>query len=68
MSEHIDSSHIQRIEEKLAHMERTMQQLEQATLDQELRLERLQSAVSARPRPAQKERFVASDIFNSSRH
>ncbi len=43
MSEHIDSSHIQRIEEKLAHMERTMQQLEQATLDQELRLERLQS-------------------------
>ena len=43
MSGNTNSDHLQRIEEKLAHLERTMQKLEQATLDQELRLERLQA-------------------------
>ncbi len=34
-----------RLEEKIAHMERLLEQLNQATLDQELRIERVQAGL-----------------------
>jgi len=48
-----------RIEQKLAHLERLTEKLEQATVDQELRIERLQHLIADRdhrPKPTESER------------
>jgi uncharacterized coiled-coil protein SlyX len=44
MSHSVDDR-LLRLEEKLAHMERLLEQLNQATLDQELRIERVQTGL-----------------------
>jgi uncharacterized coiled-coil protein SlyX len=48
-----------RIEHKLAHLERLTEKLEQATVDQELRLERIQNRIAdrleSRPKPVDPE-------------